>query len=186
MADELNAEIWNRILGFERYEASSLGRLRSCARVCWNPRGRGYSYLKKERVLRAKPDTNGYLMHTLVCDGASKTQFLAHRLVALAFIPNPQQKPFINHKNGLKTDNRPDNLEWCTKVENGAHAVAAGLHTALRGEINGNSVLRLAQVLSIREQYTTGRRSQWSLAREHQVGRSTIQAIVTRKLWAHV
>lgn len=186
MADELNAEIWKSIPSFERYEASSLGRLKSCARECWSSRGRGYKFLKKERVLRTKPDTNGYLVHTLVCDDVSKTQFLAHRLVALAFIPNPEQKPFINHKNGIKTDNRPDNLEWCTKPENGAHAVATGLHTALRGEANGNSILRSTQVVNIRREYATGTRTQWSLAHEYQVGRSTIQAIVKGKLWAHI
>lgn len=180
-------EEWRDIPGFDGYQASTLGRLKSLARQGWSPRGRGYSFWKRERILTAKPDKKcGYLSHTLrSISQPDKELFLAHRLVALAFLLNPQNKPFINHKNGIKTDNRPDNLEWCTRSENGIHAVEIGLHTALRGESNGHSRLTSPQVLEIRRRHEAGR-STVVLAREFGIGVTTVGYIVNRKLWAHI
>lgn len=181
-------EEWRDIAGFPGYQASSLGRLKTLAKICYSPRGGGYRFTRRERVLIGKPDKNwGYISHSVKSiTQPDKQTFLAHRLVALAFIDNPESKPFINHKNGIKTDNRPENLEWCTKSENGIHAVQTGLHTALRGETNGNSILKPEQVVSIRAQYESGMRTQWSLAREFKIGRTTVQRIIKRELWAHV
>lgn len=98
-------EIWKDIPGYEgRYQASSMGRIRG-------PRGT----LNKPFIAR-----DGYLVATLYND-RKKIRTGAHRLVALAFIPNPENKPQINHKNGIRTDNRPENLEWVTCSENNLH-----------------------------------------------------------------
>jgi len=79
--------------------------------------------------------TNGedkYLRLCLRNSGAKKNHFV-HRLVAKAFVDNPEGKPFINHKNGVKTDNRPENLEWVTQSENQQHSYDTGLQSPNNG-----------------------------------------------------
>lgn len=95
---------WKKINGYPRYSVSSLGEVRN------DDTG---AFLK---AVKAK---NGYLRLMLTPGRVNKS---VHRLVAEAFIPNPNNKPYINHINGDKTDNRVDNLEWCTQSENMQHA----------------------------------------------------------------
>jgi len=76
---------------------------------------------RQGRILRPCKDKNGYLMVNLRINGESKTKSI-HRLIAETFIPNIKNKPAINHKNGIKTDNRIQNLEWVTYSENMLHA----------------------------------------------------------------
>lgn len=71
-------------------------------------------------------DGKGYHMFMLCLEG-KQIHKMAHRLVAEQFIPNPLNLPFINHKNGIKNDNRVENLEWCTSSENNTHALKTGL-----------------------------------------------------------
>lgn len=87
--------------------------------------GNVYS-LRFNRKLSPKNNWDGYLRIQLWDHG--KCKFVAiHRLIAEAFVPNPDNKPFINHKNGNKQDNRAENLEWCTQQDNIRHAWANGL-----------------------------------------------------------
>jgi hypothetical protein len=107
-------EKWLPIKGFGgNYEVSNLGRIRS---YCWN----------REVIRKVHIGTTGYFEITLH-DKMKQKRCKVHRLVALAFIPKVKGKTMVNHKNGLKTDNRVENLEWCTMSENSMHAYATCL-----------------------------------------------------------
>lgn len=80
----------------------------------------------KYRPLRQHATQKGYLLATIQPNRIRQTKSV-HRLVAKGYVPNPENKPQINHKNGLKNDNRSENLEWCTAKENILHAFSKGL-----------------------------------------------------------
>lgn len=109
-------EEWKPVLGYEGiYEVSNLGRVKSLGRMI---RGNGNSmYWHKERIMQPQSNRKGYHNIILSKDGTGKTCTL-HRIVASAFIPNPNNYPEINHINENKKDNRVTNLEWCTSAHN--------------------------------------------------------------------
>lgn len=114
-------EEWRSVKGYKYYEISNLGRLRSKDRTVRKNR----SYLKKGRLLNPTKDKNGYFTFDLKEDGDHKNVKI-HRLVAEAFIPNPHNKPFINHIDNNPSNNRVDNLEWATPKENSEHMSKQG------------------------------------------------------------
>ena len=110
-------EIWKSIEGYEgKYEISSLGRVRSL-----------FDKNGKKRILILKPriSKNGYLYLNLWQNSKGRAKKI-HRMVAETFIPNPENKETVNHKNCVKTDNRVENLEWTTWKENSQHAALNG------------------------------------------------------------
>ena len=122
-------EEWRDIPGFEgRYQVSNIGRVKSLPRRVNNHTG---TLMVKEKILKQRPDFKGYMRIDLN-DNDGKHRYLGvHRLVAMAFIPNPHNKPQINHIDGIKNHNSVDNLEWVTNSENQKHAYRTGLsHTA--------------------------------------------------------
>ena len=107
-------EIWKDIENYEGlYQVSNFGRVRSLDRVVRRNKGFG---LCKGRVLKPRLPA-GYCQVSL-CKQNNVSQFLVHRLVAEAFVPNPDNLPQVNHKDEVKTNNRADNLEWCTPEYN--------------------------------------------------------------------
>ena len=103
---------------------------------------------EKELKLKQGKDSNGYLMVTLCKNGKTKSYYV-HRLIAEAYIPNPDNKPQVNHKNGNKTDNRIENLEWVTISENRQHAFDIGLQ--IKGEKHHLSKLKDSDIYEIFE-----------------------------------
>lgn len=119
-------EKWRKISTNDNYKVSSDGRIRRCDN-------------DYEKVPRKNRD--GYLITDLYKDG-ERTRYRIHRLVAQEFIPNPENKPCVNHKDGNKHNNDISNLEWVTEKENCQHAWATGLAKPSRsmlGRKNPNS-----------------------------------------------
>lgn len=118
-------ETWKDILGFGgRYQVSSIGRVRSLDALTHNNRG---SFIRKGRFLATGIDSSGYITTTL-CENNRSYRFRIHRLVAEAFIPNPDNKPEVNHIDGDKKNNMVENLEWNTYGENLIHAYESRLN----------------------------------------------------------
>lgn len=118
-------EMWKDIPGYEGfYQASSLGQVRSIDRERVDKLGRKFRVKGKIRKLATSED--GYLEVDLNCNGVVK-YVRVHRLVALTFIANPENKPEVNHKDGNKKNNNIHNLEWATTAENIRHAIHTGL-----------------------------------------------------------
>lgn len=111
-------EVWHDVKGYEGlYQVSNLGRVKSLER---NIKMRQYVLHTVEKIMKPIFDGKGYNQITL-CKSGKMKRISIHRLVATHFIPNTENKPFINHINGIKTDNRVENLEWCTPSENNLH-----------------------------------------------------------------
>jgi hypothetical protein len=129
-------EVWKDIEGYEGlYQVSNLGRIKSLSRnVYW---GKTYASFRfeEEKILNYIYSKNGYLRCQLAKDG-KKHNYLVHRLVAMAFISNPDNKPEVNHIDGNKRNNYVTNLEWVTPSENQKHAFSVGLQKSKWGKAN--------------------------------------------------
>ena len=117
-------EIW-KPTKYKGYEVSNLGNVRSIDRVTRHKDGKETTH--RSRILKQGTSPKGYKKVYPTVDG-KKFSDQVHRLVAEAFIPNPDNKPQVNHINGIKDDNRAENLEWVTNLENHMHKLENGLY----------------------------------------------------------
>jgi hypothetical protein len=161
----------------QSYSASDTGEIRRDKPV------KGHH--KAGQCLAQGEDRYGYKQTSISVSGRQRT-VTVHRLVALAFLGDPPpDKPQINHKNGVKTDNRPENLEWCSVGHNIRHAFALGLNTARSGEASTSSKLtedKAAEILSRKR--VRGLGVVW--AREFGVTPGAISMLLKRKTWKHL
>ena len=134
------------------------------------------------RKLKTHLNTHGYPVVGLSKNNSKKI-FSIHRLIAEAFIPNPENKPHINHKDGIKTNHNINNLEWCTPSENMLHAFKIGLKNHKGENNNANRKLSNLQVQEIRDKYITKKYSQTKLAREYSITQAQISYIISKKRW---
>ena len=163
--EDLPSEEWEIIPDWEDYHESSYGRTKSF-------------HNGKSRIIKPSTDKKGYLRVNL-CKGGKKKLFQVHRLVALCFIPNPDSKPQINHRDGNKLNNHVSNLEWCTSSENIQHAFDTGLKKS--GEDHGQAKLTNEQARYIKE--NPDGLTQRQLADLFGVKQCTISAIQLGRIW---
>lgn len=143
--------------------------------------------LSKNTVVKHIVKKGGYRYVSLYCRNKRKN-FLVHILIATYFIPNPYNKPHINHKNGVPCDNRIENLEWCTHQENMQHAYDIGLHKPHHKKINlGESSARckISEVI-VREIVDSNLLTQRELAKKYNISQTQVSRIKNKKRWGHL
>lgn len=155
-------EEWRDVIGYEGvYEISSEGRVRN----------------NKGLVLRQGRAPNGYSVVGLSQGGRQKTTSV-HRTVALAFLPRQVGRPFVNHKDMNRSNNRIENLEWCSAQENSSHAVKGGAAF--------NRVLTDEQVVSARARYADRKVSPTQIAREFGISKGSVRKMLRGETFGYL
>lgn len=163
-------EQWKPIEGHEGYDVSNYGRIRS-----W--RKKAPYLLSEPRIRRLVVSRQGYYLI-----GIGSRNLLVHRIVAKAFIPNPEGYKIINHKDGWKSNNYYENLEWCTSYHNNWHAKLKGLARVSVGMERKKSCLTDDDVRDIFKKQESAK----VLAARFNLNSSTIYSIWEGRLWNHI
>lgn len=174
---------WKAIKGFEGgYEISNDGQVKSLARITKG--GNNGPFAIKERLLRItftklRPNVS------MSYQGTKRT-FLVHKLVADAFLPQPEGKDVVIHKDGNLKNCCVDNLEWLSNAELAEKRKSDDTYKALKGTQVHSAKLSEENVLSIRDRYSRGNETMFDLAAEFNVSKALISYIVNYKSWKHI
>lgn len=167
-------EMWLDVVGYEGlYKISTAGRLwsvRACRVMSPSNADNGYSRVNLVKKDDENPNPRGIRIGYV------------HRLVASAFIPNPDGLPWVNHKNGVKSDNRVDNLEWGTIEYNHIHAYRTGLHVSPKGSKTGSHKIVESQAMEI----FLSSDSHISISKKYGISKSVIRCIKNKTAWKHI
>ncbi len=170
-----NKEQWKDIDGWKGfYQISNLGRLKSLKRP----------FVVKDRILKPCVNTNGYLFAGLFKKNKRLACPAIHRLVLETFVGLRPSGMEGRHKDGDKTNNRLDNIEWATHEVNEFDKYEHG--TIMRGSKNGYAKLTEDDVVEIRRLWKTGEFTQWGLAHRFGVHQFCIWSVIHKKSWKHV
>ena len=153
-----NIEIWKPVVGYEGlYECSNLGRVRSL----------NYNHTNKPKLLKQDLCKNNNLRVTLY--NRTKKRFLVHRVVAEAFIPNPYNKPEIDHINTIRTDNRVENLRWVTHTENMNNPIThtKSINSKLHYTYNMKAVIQTSKDGTFIQEYKCAREAERATNIDH-------------------
>lgn len=180
MGGENTMEIWKDVIGYEDiYQISNLGRLKALPRVWYSGKNGCVKKEKPEQIMKCRLAKNtGYCLVKLIKNGNEKHVYI-HRLVAEAFIPNPNNLPQVNHKDGNKENNCVSNLEWVTAKENIIHAEKMKFRKP-RKEYKEKITLTQDEIKWIRENYIPRDKNFGgaALSRKFNVDRSVITNII--------
>lgn len=173
-------EIWKDIPNYEGiYQVSNLGNFKSYDRIVFFGK---IKTLRPGKKLKFRKNKHGYLYTVFSVNKVRKT-IKVHRIVAQVFLENNDNKLCVNHINGIKDDNRVENLEWVTHSENIIHAWKIGLKKSIRGEKSHLSKLNNIQILEIKKIYNEQKISQKKIGELFNISASQIYRIVKNINW---
>ena len=180
----MEQEVWKDIKNFEgTYKISNKGRVKSYDKVI--KRKDGVEYFKKGRILKPTYYSNGYRQLTIY-KKSKRYDFIHHRVVAEHFIKNPYELPVIDHRNGLKDDNRAENLVWCTQKYNVRKAIVGKRDDSyLKGEKSHTTKHEKWKIVRAKNLFHLGFGRNF-ISNILGIPRTTLYYITSNKTWSDV
>lgn len=178
-------EVWKKIALSEYYEVSNFGGFRSINKTIINHNGTKRVFIGKSRAFcKDKYGYNKVSFRYKTNNGKKLKNALVHRLVAEAFVPNPSRLKTVNHKNGIKTDNKVENLEWLSAEDNLRHAISIGIKIGPKSEGAFGVKLNREKILEIRELYKTNTPKE--ISEIYGISEMHVYAIKNKRVWKNI